>query len=188
MVVKAKNSAFDVRYWVFDVLRRSHDSDKVFLHSTFLSPALECSRMSQSFTHTLRVTYAHCTVGNHIYYARYLDLLETARGEFFRSLGIPFLQLQEQDTIFPVVEVHVRYKAPARYDDVLNIEVWLTELGKIRMNFGYRILNQNGTLLLDGETWHVCTTLAEKPKRLPDDIAARLRDYVVTPAAPPGPN
>src|SRR4026209_1643205 len=80
------------------------------------------------FHHPHRVTYAECTVGNHIYYARYLDLLEAARGAFFRETAIPFLQLQEQDTLFPVVEAHLRYKAPARYDDILTIEVGLTRL------------------------------------------------------------
>src|SRR5215469_5100900 len=53
------------------------------------------------FSHMHRVLYAECTLGNHIYYSRYLDLLEAARGEFFRSLGVSFLKWQEQGTIFP---------------------------------------------------------------------------------------
>lgn len=134
--------------------------------------------MAEVFRHPHRVTYAECTVGNHIYYARYLDLLEEARGEFFRRTGQTLLQLQEQDCIFPVIEAHLKYKGPARYDDLLTIEVWLTELGKIRINFGFRILNQNGSILLEGETWHVCTGLNEKPKRAPEDLVSRLKDYV----------
>jgi len=55
----------------------------------------------QIFTHTHRVTYAECTIGNHVYYARYLDLLETARGEFFRALGMTFQQLHDNGTVFP---------------------------------------------------------------------------------------
>ncbi|MBA4148120.1 MAG: acyl-CoA thioesterase [Verrucomicrobia bacterium] len=134
--------------------------------------------MAEVFRHPHRVTYSECTVGNHIYYARYLDLLEEARGEFIRSTGRTLLQLQEQDLIFPVIEVHLKYKGPARYDDLLTIEVWLTELGKIRVNFGHRILNQNGTILLEGETWHVCTGLNEKPKRAPEELVAQLKDFV----------
>ena len=78
------------------------------------------------FRHAHRVTYAECTVGNHVYYARYLDFLEEARGEFFRSLGVPLRGLQEADTAFPAVESRLQYKSPARYDDVLRIELWLT--------------------------------------------------------------
>ena len=132
----------------------------------------------QIFRHTHRVTYADCTVGNHIYYARYLDLLEAARGEFFRSLGTPLLQWQERGLIFPVIECHLRYKSPARYDDVLTIETWLTLAEKVRLNFANRIVNQAGTLILEAETRHVCTALNDKPKRLPEDLIGQFQTYL----------
>lgn len=132
------------------------------------------------FTH--RVAYADCTVGNHVYYARYLEILEAARGEFFRSLGGTFLEWQEKDVIFPVVEAKLRYKAPARYDDVLKIEVWVTAAERIRLNFGFRIVNQNDVLILEGETHHVCTNREEKPKRLPDDLITALKPHLRPPA------
>jgi acyl-CoA thioester hydrolase len=130
------------------------------------------------FVHQHRVSYADCTVGNHIYYARYLDLLEQARGEFFRLLGLPFLELQQRDTIFPVVECRLRYKAPARYDDILNIEVWPTAADRVRLNFAYRITRSDNTVILLAETQHVCTTADEKLKRLPPELAAKLQPLV----------
>jgi acyl-CoA thioester hydrolase len=132
------------------------------------------------FCYSHRVTYAECTVGNHIFYARYLDLLEAARGAFFRELNASFLFWQERDTIFPVVECHLRYKAPARYDDVLSIEVWPTAAERVRLNFAYRITNQANTLILEAETLHVCAGLNEKPKRLPEELADRLRPCLRT--------
>ncbi|HEY9172992.1 MAG TPA: hotdog domain-containing protein, partial [Verrucomicrobiae bacterium] len=74
---------------------------------------------SAAYRHAHRVTYADCTAGNHVYYARYLPLLEAARNEFLRHLGQPFLDWQNQDTLFPVLECHVRYQSPAHYDDLL---------------------------------------------------------------------
>src|SRR5262245_28458591 len=129
------------------------------------------------FLYAHRVTYAECTLGNHVYYARYLDLLETARGEFFRHLGVTFLQWQEQDVVFPVAECRLRYLSPARYDDLLSIELCVTAAQRARLNFGYRVLSQSGELLLGGETHHVCTSLDGKPKKLPDDLVARTRPY-----------
>lgn len=67
------------------------------------------------FQHPHRVLYADCTLDNHVYHTRYLDLPEAARGEFFRRLGVPFLDRQEQDVIFPVIEARLRYQSPARY-------------------------------------------------------------------------
>lgn len=129
------------------------------------------------FVHNHRVTYAECTTGNHIYHARYLDLLEAARGEFLRSLGTTVLSCQNQDAIFPVIEARLRYRHPARYDDLLNIRVWPTMVDRIRVNFGHRVLNQNGRLILEAETFHACTGLNEKPRRLPDEVAQKLKDY-----------
>src|ERR1700678_3094029 len=107
--------------------------------------------MAEIFRYPHRVTYAECTVGDHIYHSRYLDLLEAARGEFLRSLGTTVCHWQNNDAIFPVVEARLRYRYPARYDDLLTIEVQPTLLEKIRVNFGHRILNQNGKLILEAE-------------------------------------
>lgn len=127
------------------------------------------------FQTTHRVTYSECTVGNHIYYARYLDILEAARGEFFRSLGTSLLELQKRDVIFPVIECRLRYKSPARYDDVLTVAVWPILAEKVRLNFAYRIVNHRDVLILEGETLHVCTGTDEKMKRIPETLAAALQ-------------
>jgi acyl-CoA thioester hydrolase len=134
--------------------------------------------MANPFRHTHRVTYAECTVGNHIYHSRYLDLLEAARGEYIRSLGSTVLHWQENNMIFPIIEARLNYRFPARYDDLLAIEVWVTAIEKVRLNFGHRILNQNGKLILEAETFHVCTSVDEKPKRLPEELAAKLKSYL----------
>ncbi len=130
------------------------------------------------FVHRHRVSYSECTVGNHVYYARYLDLLEEARGEFFRSLGAPMAALQERGVNFPVTECHVRYRSAARYDDQLRVEVWLMELGRVRIGFGHRVQKADGTLVLECETVHACATLDEKPQRVPADLAEKLRQHL----------
>ena len=138
---------------------------------------------NQTFIHAHRVTYAECTIGNHVYYARYLDLLEETRGEFFRAIGIPCQELQQDDTIFPVVEARLRYKGAARYDDVLRIELWVTELERVRLNFAARIFNPEQKLLVEADTLHVCTSLEDKPKRLPEKLVEKLRPYVTSAVA-----
>jgi acyl-CoA thioester hydrolase len=134
--------------------------------------------MSAPFRHPHRVSYADCTVGNHVYYSRYLDFLEVARGEFIRSLGLTVLQWQERDVIFPVIEARLHYKSPARYDDLLAIEVWPTLIERVRLNFAHRIVNQDGKLILEAETFHVCAGTNEKPKRLPEELAEKLKPYL----------
>ena len=135
--------------------------------------------MAKPFRHHHRVSYAECTVGDHIYHSRYLDLLEAARGEFLRALGTTVLSLQDADFIFPVIEARLRYKAPARYDDLLTIEVRPTLVERVRLNFAHRILNQHGKLLLEAETFHCCTSRDEKPRRLPPGLVEKLLPLLV---------
>jgi len=130
--------------------------------------------MAAPFRYQHRVIYAECAIGNHVYHSHYLDMLEAARGEFIRSLGSTVRELQERDVIFPIVEARLNFKSPARYDDLLAIEVRPTLVSHVRVNFGHRVVNQTGKLILEAETFHVCTGMNEKPKRLPSELAAQL--------------
>lgn len=128
-----------------------------------------------------RVSYSECTLGNHVYYGRYLDILERARGELFQAVGHSMLSLQERGAIFPVLECSIKYKYPARYDDVLDIQLWITQLEKVRLAFAYRIVNAAQKPVLEAATHHVCTSLEEKPQRLPAELVTALLPFAVPP-------
>ena len=132
----------------------------------------------QVYRHHHRVSYALCTVGNHVYHSRFLDILEIVRGEFLRALGQTLSSWQERDTIFPIIECQLTFKGPARYDDLLTVELWLTEAKGIRVTFACRIFNVQGALLVEGTTHHVCTSLRDKPKRLPAELTAAFAPFL----------
>lgn len=117
-------------------------------------------------------------MGNHVYHSRYLDFMEAARGEFLRALGHPVEVLWEGGYIFPVMEARLRYRRPARYDEVLNIDVSLTCLAGVRLGVMHRMERADGELVFEGETLHVCTDLHDKPRRLPAGLVAALRPWL----------
>ncbi|MEI6341847.1 MAG: thioesterase family protein [Verrucomicrobiota bacterium] len=127
-----------------------------------------------AFRHPHRVVYSECTLGNHIYYGRFLDLFEEARGEFLRSVGLPFLALQERGLLLPVLEADVRYAGPVRYDDLIHVEVTPTILGRLRLEFAYRVMGPADDVRVTGRTLHVATNLEDRPQRLPPDLVAAL--------------
>jgi acyl-CoA thioester hydrolase len=134
--------------------------------------------MTAPYRHLHRVSYADCTVGNHVYYSRFLDFLEVARGEFIRSLGLPVLAWQERDVTFPVIEARLRYQSPARYDDLLTIELRPAAVERVRLNFTHRVVNQDGKPVLEAETFHACAGVNGKPKRLPEELAEKLKPFL----------
>jgi len=125
-------------------------------------------------------------MGNHVYYGRYLEMLESARGEFFRHLGVTFEEWQARECIFPVVECRLRYLAPARYDEVLTIDLGVLLARGPRLNFGYRVSNREKGLLVQADTLHVCCGLDEKPKRLPLELETALQPWLMKAMEPGG--
>jgi acyl-CoA thioester hydrolase len=139
------------------------------------------------FEHHHRVRYAECTLGNHIYHARYLDLLDAARGEFFRALGHPLGQLQEEDIVLPVVEYRLRYLSPARYDEELTITVTVIDLRRVRVSFGHRVTGPDGRLILEAESTYACTSAQGHLRRLPTDLVGALQPWLKNLASPTRP-
>ena len=135
---------------------------------------------TQIFEHHLRVPASDCTVGNHVYYARYLDWLEAARNELFRAIGQPLSKLVADGIMLPALDVRLTYCGAARFDDRVVVRLWIQEVSRIKVTFGGEIVNADtGKALVHATTVHVCTSLADKPKRMPpgltQSLAARVR-------------
>ena len=67
---------------------------------------------------------------------------------------MPLLEWQRREIIFPVVECRLRYQSPARYDDLLTIELWPASVGRVRIDFAFRVFNQANHPILQAETRH----------------------------------
>ena len=124
----------------------------------------------------LRVIYGDTDQMGVVYYANYLRYFEASRNEFIRAKGLRYRDFEETYALrLPVTEASVAYKAPARYDDLLTLEVGLAEVRRASARFGYRLL-RDGALLATGHTVHACVDLAGKVQRLPPALLERLTD------------
>ena len=132
------------------------------------------------FTYQMRVPYSDMTAGNHVYYSRYLEWLEAARTEAFREMGVTLEELQtKQSLMFPVVECLLKFNMAARYDDVIDIRSWFSEVGKVKFFWDYEVA-RGADILADAKPLHVCTTLDEKPQRLPEGLAGKMKKHIGT--------
>ncbi|MFZ2640219.1 MAG: thioesterase family protein [Verrucomicrobiia bacterium] len=133
------------------------------------------------FEHHLRVAACDCTVGNHVYYSRYLDWLEAARNELLRAIGHPFTALMESGVMLPAIEARLQYRGPARFDDRILVRLWIAEVSRIKITFAADIVNADtGKTLVSATTVHVCTDRADKPQRLPPALLQALQSRVRT--------
>ncbi|WP_297056900.1 thioesterase family protein [Thermosulfurimonas sp.] len=122
-----------------------------------------------------RVIYGDTDTGGVMYYANYLRLFEIGRTELLRRQGLTYRDLEEQrGLILPVAEAHIRYRAPARYDDLLEIHTRISEVRPHRVRFDYRILRQ-GRLLAEGYTVHAPVSREGRLQKFPPDILEFLQ-------------
>jgi len=73
-----------------------------------------------------------------------------------------------------VNEIRVRFRSPARYDELVQVRTSIQEKGRRRIVFGYRI-ERDGTLLAEGESVHLVAGSDNRAKVLPDDLLALIQ-------------
>jgi acyl-CoA thioester hydrolase len=130
----------------------------------------------------VRVRYAETDQMGVVYHSNYLIWFEVGRVELIRQLGLDYKKMEEEDGCgISVVDVHARYRAPARYDDELVIETRLLAARGAVVRFGYRILRiTDGLLLCEGETMHVCVGVDMKKRSLPLKYAERFAAHLIS--------
>lgn len=95
----------------------------------------------------LRVRYGETDKMGYCYYGNYAEFYEAARTELLRGLGMTYREMEEMGVIMPVITMHIDYKAPAHYDDLLTVKVFVREKPGLRIKFDYEVYNEDGKLL-----------------------------------------
>ncbi|MFA5143120.1 MAG: thioesterase family protein [Candidatus Omnitrophota bacterium] len=120
---------------------------------------------------TIRVRYQETDNMGVVYYGNYLTWFEVARTEYLRALGLVYRELEEKGMYLMVAGVSCRYKSPARYDDLVRIETWVSGMKNSSMKFDYN-LYVGGKLIATGDSVHVFTNKAARPIRIPEEVRA----------------
>lgn len=121
----------------------------------------------------IRVYYEDTDCGGVVYYANYLKYMERSRTEFLRNLEIDQVNYQKKGIFFVVIDAHIKYRSPARYDDLLSIESSIIELSYAAVVFETRILCDK-TLLVKGEVKLVCVGPQGHAMKIPEEIREAL--------------
>jgi len=129
-----------------------------------------------------RVRYAETDQMGVVHHRHYLVWCELARTDHMRALGVSYREMEERGLKLPVVEASVRYRQPARYDDLVRVRCWVREVASRRVTFGYAVERcDDGALLATAQTSliavdsnHVLTSIPPEVRRhlvaVPDPV------------------
>jgi acyl-CoA thioester hydrolase len=122
----------------------------------------------------IRVYYEDTDCGGVVYYANYLRYMERGRTELLRELGIDLSDYHNKGLAFAVAEASVKYRRPARYNDLLTVATSVAGVTPASMSF-YTEVSCGGEVKACGEVRAACVSAASgRPARLPPEIAEAL--------------
>jgi len=132
----------------------------------------ELPLLSETFA---RVNYSETDQMGVVYHARYLVWLDIARTDHLRRTGVTYADLERRGLRLAVGELRIRYRQPARYDDLVRVRCWVRECVSRRITFGYAIdLPEAGVTVATAETAMMVLGPEFQWSRLPPDVRELL--------------
>ncbi len=130
--------------------------------------------MAAPFEHPLRVRYGECDPQGIVFNANYLLYLDVAFTELWREAVGPWLEMTTEGFDAVVAESRLAFRAPARFDDEIAIDMTIDRLGRSSIVTAFAI-RRDGTLLVEGELRHVIvSTETWRAVEMPDRVRAGL--------------
>ena len=123
---------------------------------------------------TVRVRYGETDQMGVVYHANYLLYFETGRTELMRAAGLVYRDLEAGGVRLVVTEASCRYRAPARYDEELNILTRVASLGSARVRFEYGVTGKDGREIATGYTELASLDTTGRVVRLPAEVVKLL--------------
>jgi acyl-CoA thioester hydrolase len=127
-----------------------------------------------------RVIFSDTDAMGVVYYANYFEWFEIGRTEFFRSLGVPYKELNARGFVTPVVEAYCKFIKPARYDEILLIDTRVSVFKRATIRFEYSVIQKkDGLKLAEGYTVHAFLNKEDgKIVRIPEYIVDALKKLI----------
>ena len=106
----------------------------------------------KSFETKIRVEYHHTDQMGIVLHSNYVKFFEVARTEWLRAMGLTYAEMERRGVMMPIVEVNVKYRQPAYYDELISVTASVDELPMARMVFKYEIHGEDGREIATGST------------------------------------
>lgn len=112
------------------------------------------------------------------HHTAHLVWFEVGRTEWIRAVATSYREIEEtHQLLLPVIELGVRYRRPARYDDLLLVHTWLGELAGATLRFSYRT-ERGGETVAEGFTVHAFIGSGGRPTRLPRMLREKFEPWI----------
>lgn len=96
--------------------------------------------------------YHHTDQMGIVHHSNYVKFFEVARTEWLRAAGFSYAEMERRGVMMPIVEVQVKYRQPAYYDELISVRAEVHDMPMARMTFHYEIKGEDGRDIASGLT------------------------------------
>ncbi|TLX73241.1 acyl-CoA thioesterase [Labilibacter sediminis] len=133
----------------------------------------------------IRPRYDEVDQMGYVYHANHVSYCHQARTELLRKFKINDNELEVKGLMLPVISFNIKYKTPAKYDELLTIKTVLKGMPKVRMTFSFEIRNEQQQLVSHGDSEVVFVDKeTRKPMMAPDFVLEALDGVSVLETVP----
>lgn len=116
---------------------------------------------------TIRVRYAETDRMGLLHHANYVVYFEQGRIELLRTQGLSYKELEDKGFLLVLTRFDVKYRWPARYDDVVTLRTTVVKTTMVRIEHRYEMFC-DGRLLAEATSTLACIDREGRPQALPD--------------------
>ncbi len=125
----------------------------------------------------LRVRYGETDQMGVVYHGNYAQYFEVGRVEWLRKFGMSYKELEAGGIMLPIISLNIKYKKPARYDDLIKVRTQLVKTPSATIEFNYEIVNEENEILSTGNTSLVFIDInRNRPTRCPQYLLDKLQN------------
>ena len=108
-----------------------------------------------------------------VHHSNYVRWLEEARTFFFNENDLAYVVTESLGVMSPITDINLKYKYPAKYGDTYTVKMQMTKYTGVRFRVAYTVVNQDGNVLLEGESGHAFIDMNHRPVSLKRTIPER---------------
>ena len=132
-----------------------------------------------TFKTSFKVSWIDTDAAQVVHFSNYFRFFEKTEEEFYRYLGFTFTNAENRGLWFPRVEAFCQFKKPAKFNDLVEVELTIEDLKEKSIKYGFKIFNKESAVLL--ANGHVVVVVANKQTgkatQIPKEIAEKLKTF-----------
>ncbi len=127
----------------------------------------------------IRVRFGETDLQGVVYNAEFLVYFDAAQADYFRHLGLPLQDMRGRGHDIVIVDIGVQFKAPAYFDEMLEVFARISNIGHSSLEMEYEVLEKESgrTVATSRATYVIVDPTTGRPVRAPADLRAAVRGF-----------